>query len=150
MQETQTAAPVSARPLRAAAALAVRGKLGRARFTRTDATFDVRKAEVRIGVWVLDRASAEYPPGMWPLRRATVHWRRDEIIVANALNYEFQIEEEVPYALLTNAEFHPNKVVFVFGRAMRMTVGVRELSVSCRRSKEMRTDWGVRSWAFTW
>ena len=127
----------------------VRDKIGRSRFTRQDAHCDPRTGEVTIGVWLLDRTTAQYAPGAWPIRRATVHWRRYDLVIAKALNYEFQIDEEVPYAVLSQVSFHRNKVVFRFGRAMRMTIGIGELSIVSRRTKDVRLDWGVAGWAFT-
>ena len=149
MRTSNTSALNVARRGRESAIRALRGKVGRARFIRTGARFDSLASEVHIGVWLLDKASVQYPPGAWPLRRATVHWRRHEIVIAKALNYEFQIDEEVPYAILSHVELHPTQVVFRFGRFMRITVGVSELSIACRPTDDVRTDWGVSSWAFT-
>jgi len=128
---------------------AVRDKMGRARFTRHDACYDPRSCEVTIGLWLLDRTTAQYAPGPWPIRRAIVHWRRHNLTVAKALNYEFQIDEDVPYAVLSQVSFQRNEVVFRFGRAMRITIGIGELCITSRRTKEVRMDWGTPGWAFT-
>ena len=149
MQYTQRPSSFAARRARSEAERAVRGKIGRARFTRRDASFDIRSAQATIGVWLVDRESAEFSPGAWPIRPATLHWRRHDIVVAKALNYEFHIEGDVPYAVLTWVKFHPNKVEFAFGDVMRITVGVGELSLTSKRTNEVRSDWGVQAWAFT-
>ena len=149
MQNTQQPSPSIARRVRREAERAVRGKVGRARFTRRDASYNVRSGQVTIGVWLVDRESAEFSPGAWPIRSATLHWRRHDIVVEKALNYEFHIENDVPYAVLTRVKFHPNKVEFAFGEVMGVTVGVGELCVTSRRTDDVRSDWGVRAWAFT-
>jgi hypothetical protein len=146
MQQTQAQAPAPFETARSIAERTTRDKIGRSRFTKGDVQYDHRRCQVTIGVWLLDRASAQYPPSFWPIRRATLHWRRHDIVVDKALNYEFQIDKEEPFVDLSAITFEPNLVTFVFGDAMRIAVGVSELSITCRRTDMVRTDWGVKGW----
>jgi hypothetical protein len=123
----------------------------RGRFTKRDARYDFKRGEVAIGVWRVDRTTAEFAPNLWPIHRATLHWRLHELVVSKALNFEFQIDKEVPFAHLTKATMDimdERWVIFYFGDAMRITVGTSELALSFRRTDKVRTDWGVKSWAF--
>ncbi len=124
----------------------MRGKIGRGRFTKRDAEYDPRRGQVTIGIWLLDRAAAEYPPGAWPIRRATLHWRRHDIVVDKTLNYEFQIDRDVPFTQLSAVSYLTTSVTFDFGSDMRITVGISELAVTCRRTELVRTDWGTPGW----
>jgi hypothetical protein len=157
VQQSQSALPISSpkAPTRVArwiaranAWLAVR-EAQRGRFTRRDARFNFRRAEVAIGVWLVDRATAEFAPSVWPIHRATLHWRLHELVVGTAQNFEFQIDNDVPFARLTKATFDTqdaNVAFFHFDEVMRIKVGISELSVSFRRTDHVRTDWGVKGW----
>lgn len=147
MPETNTA-PTRGR-VRASTPNTFRRMLKRARFVKTDARFDHRNGEVTIGLWLPDRHATHYPPGLWPIRAATQHWRRYDVTVARALNYEFHIDDPKPYAQLTEVTFEPNEVRFVFNEAMRIQVGVSQHSVSYRRTQHVREDWGIPAWAVT-
>jgi hypothetical protein len=129
------------------AARAVSDKLGRGRFSKHDVRYDLRRGQVEIGVWTPDRKAADYSPYFWRLKRATFHWRKHAIVVDNALNFEFQIDEEVPYAGLTHVAYPPNKVIFTFGAAMRITIGVSDLKVEAHETDAVRTDWGIQGFA---
>jgi hypothetical protein len=149
MQETQTPPiALTVRAARARAGWLLRGKVGRGRFTKHDAHYDPRRGQVTIGIWLVDRAAAEYQPSLWPMHRATLHWRRHDVVVDKALNYEFQIDREVPFANLTAVSFLPNAMTFDFGEDMHIAVGMSEIALTCRRTDAVRTDWGVRGWTY--
>lgn len=116
---------------RVKARLAV-AKVARGRFTRRDAEFNVRRGEFTIGFWLRERD----------------HFRLHKLVVGNALYFEFQIEKDVPFARLSGTTFHSSKLLFYFGKLMRITVGISELNVSCRRTDETRSDWHVKRWEF--
>lgn len=145
MQQTATQIPFERARRDAGRALA--DKLGRGRFGKHDVHYDPRRGQVEIGLWVPDRTSADYSPYLWRLKRATFHWRKHFIVVDHALNFEFQIDEEVPFAQLTHVAYGPNKVTFSFGDAMRITIGVSDLAVSSQPSDAVRTDWGIKGFA---
>jgi hypothetical protein len=159
VQQSQPAVPISSPKAptrvagwiaRAKAWLAVR-ETQRGRFTRRDARYDFRRGEVAIGSWLVDRATAEFGPSLWPIRRATLHWRLHELVVSNALNFEFQIDGEVPFAHLTKVTIDTkdkNVLIFYFDEVMRITVGISELGLSFRHTDRVRTDWGVKGWTF--
>jgi len=149
MHEIQT--PPTALTVRAARARVewlLRGKVGRGRFTKRDAHYDPRRGQVTIGIWLVDRTAAEYTSSAWPIRRATLHWRRYDIVVDKTLNYEFQIDREVPFANFTAAGFLHNALTFDFGDDMHITVGISEVALTCGRTDAVRTDWGVKGWTF--
>jgi hypothetical protein len=147
MATLQTAIQVPFDRSRRNAARALSGKLGRGRFGKQDARYDPRRGQVELGVWIPDRTTADYAPYFWRLKRATFHWRKHAIVVDNALNFEFQIDEEVPFAHLTHVAYGPNKLTFTFGEAMRITIGVSDLNVSSHPTDAVRTDWGVKGFA---
>ena len=150
MHDTSISPASAARATSAVTPKALRRMLGRARFVKTDARFEYGKGGVTIGLWLPDRASTRYPAGWWPIRRATLDWRRFDVIVAKALNYEFQINCETPYALLTDVAYGPNEVRFTFDDdAMHIRVGVSRYDVSYRRTDTVREDWGIPAWAVT-
>jgi hypothetical protein len=150
MQDTSISPGSAARAALAVTPKALRRMLGRARFVKTDARFEFRKGGLTIGLWLPDRASTRYPAGWWPIRRATLDWRRFDVSVAKALNYEFQINCEKPYALLTDVTCRPNELRFTFDDdAMHIRVGVSQHDVSCRRTDTVREDWGIPAWAVT-
>ena len=135
MKQVQQVGSVSLRKPRSGAAewiartkakLAVR-KIARGRFTRRDIEYDVRRGEVAIGVWLIDRGQ----------------WRLHKLVVSTALNFEFQIDVEVPFARLSRATFDPHMLIFDFDDVMRITVGVSEIRVSCVRTEKIRFDWAV-------
>ena len=140
--------PAFVHAARSRAERALRSKIGRGRFTKRDVHYEHRYGRVTIGLWLLDRTAAEYVPHFWPIRRATLHWRRHDIVVDKALNFEFQIDQEVPFAKLSAIACEPNLLTFIFGDAMKIAVGISELSLTCRRSEVIRTDWGVAGWTF--
>jgi hypothetical protein len=106
-------------------------KVARGRFTRHNAEFNVRSGEFSLGFWLRERD----------------HFRLHKLVVGNALYFEFQIEKDVPFARLSGTTFHSSKLIFYFGKIMRITVGISELNVSCRRTDETRSDWQVKRWA---
>lgn len=145
MQQTLT--PVPFEKVRREAERVVASKIGRGRFTKSDARYDLRRGQVDIGIWLPDRKTADYSPYFWRLKRATIHWRLNEIIVSNAVNYELQIDKETPFAQLTAMAFEPRSIVAIFGETMRITVGVSEVSVAVRQTETIRTDWGIKGFA---
>ncbi|MDQ6766322.1 MAG: hypothetical protein M3Z41_00705 [Candidatus Eremiobacteraeota bacterium] len=150
MQQTQSPSPEQLfRAALAKAQRAIRNKIGRGRFTKRDADYDFHHGRVTIGVWLLDRRAAEYRPHFWPIRHATLHWRRYEIVVESALNFEFQIDRDVPFAQLSAGTFEPTTLTLFFGDAMRIKISVSTLDVTCRRSETVRTDWGVKRWTLS-
>lgn len=147
MPETTTIS--AGRKIRASSPKAFRRMLKRARFVKTDACFDHRNSEVTIGLWLPDRHATQYPAGWWPVRPATQHWRRYDVTVTRALNYEFQIDQPKPYARLTGVSFGPNDIRFLFDDAMLIRVGVSQHDLSYRRTGIVREDWGIPAWAVT-
>jgi hypothetical protein len=107
-------------------------KVARGRFTRRDTVFDVQRGECAIGFWLRERD----------------HWRLHKLVVSDAFYFELQIDEEVQFARLTRTTFHSTKVILYFDKVMRITIGIRELNVSCQRADVIRSDWAVKSWIF--
>ena len=107
-------------------------KVKRGRFTRHDTEFNVRRGKFMLGFWLRERRL----------------WRLHKLVVGNALYFEFQIEKDVPYARLSSTRFHSSKLIFSFGKVMRITVGISELNVSFRRTDVTRDDWQVTRWIF--
>ena len=107
-------------------------KLARGRFTRRDTEFDARRGELAIGFWL----------------REHDHWQLHKLVVRNALYFEFQIDEEVPFARLSRTTFHSSKLIFYFGKVMHLTIGISELDVSSQRTDVVRSDWAVKRWRF--
>lgn len=129
------------------AARAVSNKLGRGRFGKHDARYDPRRGQVEIGVWIPDHNVADYAPYFWRLKRATLHWRQHVIVVENARYFELQIDKEVPFAQLTHVAYGSIEVIFTFGDAMRITIGVSDLKVESHETDAVRTDWGIKRFA---
>jgi len=105
-------------------------KLARGRFTRRDTEFDARRGELAIGFWLREHDD----------------WRLHKLVVRNALYFELQIDEEVPFARLSRTTFHSSKLIFYFGKVMRMTIGISELDLSSQRTDVIRSDWTVKRW----
>jgi hypothetical protein len=145
MQLTQERVPYER--ARRDAVRALSDKLGRGRFAKRDVHFDPRRGQVEIGIWIPDRKAADYSPYFWRLKRATFHWRQHAVVVDNALSFEFQIDEEVPFAELTHVAYGPNKVIFRFGHAMRITIGISDLKIGSHETDAVRTDWGINGFA---
>ena len=124
----------------------LRGTIGQARFTKGDSRYHPIRGEVTIGLWLLDRTTAERTASMWPIGRATLHWRRHDLVIHDALSYEFQIDQELPYATLTAAQMASHVVILRFANDLSMRVGVKGLRLTRVRSDVVRTDWGVRGW----
>ncbi len=118
--------------------------LRRGRLSKRDVQYSPRLGQVEVGIWLPDRAGAEYEPYFLLLKRATLHWRLHALTVANALNFEFHIEKEVPFAHFTAAKLDPTKVRLFFEAAMFMTIGVSELSITVDTKEQTRMDWDIK------
>jgi hypothetical protein len=118
--------------------------LRRGRFSKRDVQYNPRLGRVEIGIWLPDRAGAEYEPYFLLLKRATLHWRLHTLTIANALNFEFHIEKEVPFAAFSAARLDPSKVRLFFEAAMFMTMGISELSITVDTKEQTRMDWDIK------